>query len=114
MSFNSIDKKLDARGKNKVGKTIRLASEPDEFEILELPGLINEFEDWLLDNPKGTWSQFIDSTTRVKLDAGGDVESYEDLIDAFEKGIDVMPDENLTDYIKRIRYSEMLEAVRRK
>jgi len=114
MSFNSIDKKLDARGKNKVGKTIRLASEPDEFEILELPGLINEFEEWLLDNPQGTWSQFMGTGKRAKLNSGGDVESYADLIDAFEKGIDVMPDENLTDYIKRIRYSEMLEAVRRK
>ena len=52
--------------------------------------------------------------TRVKLNSGGDVESYTDLIDAFEKGIDVMPDESLTDYIKRIRYAEMLKAVRHK
>ena len=33
MTVNLIDKKLDARGKNKIGKTIRLASEPDEFEV---------------------------------------------------------------------------------
>lgn len=114
MTVNLIDKILESKGRNKKGKTIRLASEPDEFEVIELPGLISEFEDWLLDNPKGTWSQFIDSTTRVKLDAGGDVESYEDLIDAFEKRIDVMPDESLTDYIKRIRYAEMLKNVRQK
>ena len=114
MSFNSIDKKLDARGKNKVGKTIRLASEPDEFEVLELPGLINEFEEWLLDHPQGTWDQFMGTASRAKLNSGGDVESYAELIDAFEKGIDVMSDETLTDYIKRIRYSEMLEAVRKK
>ena len=114
MTVNLIDKKLDARGKNKIGKTIRLASEPDEFEVIELPGLIMEFNDWLQDNPSGTWKQFMSTVSRVKLDAGGDVESYADLIDAFEKGIDVSPDESLTDYIKRIRYAAMLEAVRKK
>ena len=114
MTVNLIDKILESKGRNKKGKTIRLASEPDEFEVIELPGLINEFEEWLLDNPQGTWNQFMNTDSRAKLNSGGDVESYADLIDAFEKGIDVMPDENLTDYIKRIRYSEMLEAVRRK
>ena len=110
MTVNLIDKILESKGRNKKGKTIRLASEPDEFEVIELPGLISEFEDWLLIHPKGTWSQFMDTGKRVKLNAGGDVESYEDLIDAFEKGIDVMSDEKLSEYIKRIRYSEMLEA----
>ena len=114
MTVNLIDKKLDARGKNKIGKTIRLASEPDEFEVLELPSLIMEFNDWLLDHPKGTWDEFISVGKRVEFETGGDVETYADLIDAYVKGIDVMPDENLTDYIKRIRYSEMLEAVRKK
>ena len=38
---------------------------------------------------------------------GGDVEKYEDLIDAFEKGIDVMPGEDLTKYIRRIRSAEL-------
>ena len=114
MTVNLIDKKLDARGKNKIGKTIRLASEPDEFEVLELPSLIMEFNDWLLDHPKGTWDEFMGTDSRVTLEAGGDVETYADLIDAYVKGIDVMPDENLTDYIKRIRYSEMLEAARKK
>ena len=114
MTVNLIDKKLDAIGSTRKGKTIRLASEPDEFEVIELPGLISEFEDWLLIHPKGTWSQFMDTGKRVKLNAGGDVESYADLIDAFEKGIDVMADEKLTDYIKRIRYAEMLKAARKK
>ncbi len=36
------------------------------------------------------------------------------LIDAYEKGIDVMPDESLSDYIKRIRYAEMLKVLRHK
>ena len=114
MTVNLIDKILESKGTSKKGKTIRLASEPDEFEVIELPGLIHEFENWLLDNPKGTWNQFMDTDKRVKLNSGGDTESYAHLIDAFEKGIDVMPDENLTDYIKRIRYSEMLEAARQK
>ena len=110
MTVNLIDKKLDAKGRSRKGKTIRLASEPDEFEVLELPSLLMEFDDWLIDHPKGTWDQFMDTGKRVKLEAGGDVESYADLIDAFEKGIDVMPDESLSQYIKRIRYSEMLKA----
>ena len=114
MSINLIDKILEGRGKSKKGKTIRLASEPDEFEVIELPSLIMEFNDWLIDNPSGTWNQFLGTENRKNLGLGGDVESYADLIDAFEKGIDVMADETLTDYIKRIRYSEMLEAVRKK
>jgi len=114
MTVNLIDKILESKGTSKKGKTIRLASEPDEFEVLELPGLISEFEDWLLDHPKGSWSQFMDTGKRVKKNSGGDVESYADLIDAYEKGIDVAPDEKLGEYIKRIRYAEMLEAVRKK
>jgi len=114
MIFSLIDKKLGAKGRNKIGKTIRLASEPDEFEVIELPGLIHEFEDWLLEHPDGTWDQFMSVGKRVKLDSGGDVESYADLIDAYVKGIDVMPDETLTQYLKRVRYSAMLEAARKK
>ena len=114
MSINLIDKILEGKGKSKQGKTIRLASEPDEFEVIELPSLIMEFNDWLIDNPSGTWNQFLGTENRKNLGMGGEVESYQDLIDAFEKGVDVMPDETLTDYIKRIRYSEMLEAVRKK
>jgi hypothetical protein len=41
---------------------------------------------------------------RVKFGSGS--EDYGDLIDAYEKGIDVMPGESLTDYINRIRESE--------
>ena len=43
---------------------------------------------------------------RKKYNSGGDVEEYSDLIDAYEKGIDVMEDETLTQYIKRIKASE--------
>jgi len=114
MTVNLIDKILESKGKSKNRKTIRLASEPDEFEVIELPSLIMEFNEWLIDNPKGTWQQFKDSENRVDLELGGDVEKYEDLIDAYVKGIDVMLDEKLSEYIKRIRYSEMLKAARKK
>jgi hypothetical protein len=40
------------------------------------------------------------------LNSGGRVEDYADLIDAYEKGIDVMKGESLTQYIKRIKASE--------
>ena len=43
---------------------------------------------------------------RKAYDSGGSVEDYGDLIDAFEKGIDVMPGETLTQYINRIRAAE--------
>jgi hypothetical protein len=112
MTVNLIDKRLEAKGKSKNQKTIRLASEPDEFEVIELPSLIKAYEEWKKTN-KGGWTEFIKSKPQ-KLSEGGSVEKYEDLIDAFEKGIDVMPDEKLSEYIKRIRYSEMLKAVRSK
>ena len=41
---------------------------------------------------------------RIELSNGGSVgEKYGDLIDAYEKKIDVMPGESLTEYINRIR-----------
>ena len=43
---------------------------------------------------------------RKAYGSGGSVEKYEDLIDAFEKGIDVIPGETLTQYINRIRAAE--------
>ena len=106
MTVNLIDKRLEGKGKSKKQKTIRLASEPDEFEVIELPSLIMDFNAWLIDNPKGTWQQFKDSKKRVDLELGGDVEKYEDLIDAYVKGIDVMPGETLTQYIRRVRNAE--------
>ena len=43
---------------------------------------------------------------RKSLKGGGLTEDYGDLIDAYEKGIDVMKNETLTEYIKRIKASE--------
>ena len=41
-------------------------------------------------------------------------EKYEDLIDAYEKGIDVMPGEDLTKYIERVRRAKLLELMKEK
>jgi hypothetical protein len=56
--------------------------------------------------------EFIQSQTYEYKANGGRIgygdgsEDYGDLIDAYERGIDVMPGESLTDYINRIRESE--------
>ena len=64
------------------------------------------FSDWLKNKP-------IDELKRIELNSGGSVaEKYEDLIDSYEKGIDVMPDESLTDYISRIRKAQLLEKLK--
>ena len=90
---------------------LRFASESalEEFE-LELPGLIKEWEEFIKDNPGISfrdWYHSKEPTRVIQLKNGGDVEKYEDLIDAFEKGIDVMPGEDLTKYIRRIRSAEL-------
>ena len=65
------------------------------------------FSDWLKSKP-------IDELKRIELSNGGTAnEKYGDLIDAFEKGIDVQPGESLTDYINRIRKAELLEKMRK-
>ena len=65
------------------------------------------FSDWLKSKP-------IDELKRIELSNGGTAnEKYGDLIDAFEKGIDVMPGESLTDYINRIRKAELQEKMRK-
>ena len=56
--------------------------------------------------------EFIQSQTYEYKADGGRIgygsgsEDYGDLIDAYERGIDVMPGESLTDYINRVRESE--------
>ena len=65
------------------------------------------FSDWLKSKP-------IDELKRIKLSNGGSVsEKYGDLIDAYEKKIDVMPGESLTEYINRIRKAELQEKMRK-
>ena len=61
------------------------------------------FSDWLK-------SKDIEELKRIELSNGGTAESYADLIDAYEKNIDVMPGESLTEYIKRVRAAEAKEG----
>ena len=66
------------------------------------------FSDWLKSRP-------LDELKRIELNNGGSVgEKYEELLDAFEKGIDVMPGEDLTKYIERVRKAELLEKLKDK
>ena len=72
--------------------------------------MLKQFEDWKKDN-KGSFSDFMKDKSdppikQIKLANGGSVEDYSDLIDAYTKGIDVLPDETLTQYINRIRAAE--------
>ena len=69
----------------------------EKFEEQKKPG--ESFSDWLKRTPR-------EELLRIELSNGGSVEDYGDLIDAYEKGIDVMPGESLTKYINRIRAAE--------
>ena len=65
------------------------------------------FSDWLKSKP-------IEELKRIELSNGGSAEEkYGDLIDAYEKKIDVMPGESLTEYINRIRKAELQEKMRK-
>ena len=59
------------------------------------------FSDWLKSKP-------IEELKRIELSNGGSVEeAYGEIIDAYEKGIDVLRGESLTDYIRRNRIKLM-------
>ena len=89
-------------------KSIKVASEPDEAEVIEIPALLNQYPEWKKKNPNKSYDDFLEEVglKRKKLNSGGRVEDYADLIDAYEKGIDVIKGESLTQYIKRIKVSE--------
>ncbi len=109
-SKNNIDKPSPSRGDgSEKKKLIKLASEPDEFEVIEVPALLGQYEDWKKENPKGTYEDFLEDNglLRASLKEGGSVEDYGKLIDAYEKGIDVMKGESLTQYIRRIKVAEL-------
>jgi len=88
----------------------RISETAEEEAEMELQILLKQFEDWKKDN-KGSFSDFMKDKSdppikQIKLANGGSVEDYSDLIDAYTKGIDVLPDETLTQYINRIRAAE--------
>jgi len=110
-NYNNIEKAMSSGGPNEVpldmNQFIKLASEPDEFEVIELPMLLEAYDEWKKEN-SGSFRDFLEEKPkpRQQLSGGGSAEDYADLIDAYEKGIDVMSGESLTQYINRIRKAE--------
>ena len=106
----SIDKRLPGKGDLKeLDKLKDMASESgaDEFD-LELGTLYDEYKD---SGFNGTFNQYLDKigddkVRTIKLGDGGDAESLAELYDAYEKGIDVMPGETISQYVKRVRSGE--------
>jgi hypothetical protein len=110
MKNNNVDKVIyDAPT---VKESIKLASETpqEETELMLLQEALQDedYRKWKRKNPGGSFKDYLEDfkPKRIKLSNGGSVEKYADLIDAYEKGIDVMKNETLTEYIKRIKASE--------
>ena len=124
IKINNVEKRMSGGGAETspldMKQFIKLANmEKIEADVLddltrELQNLYEKekksgqsFSDWLKSKP-------IDELKRIELSNGGSVsEKYGDLIDAYEKKIDVMPGESLTDYINRIRKAELQEKMRK-
>ena len=108
--MNNVDKKI--YNAPSVKDSIKLASETpkEEAELMLLQEALQDedFKKWKKRNPCGSFKDYLEDfkPKRIKLSNGGSVEEYADLIDAYEKGIDVMKNETLTEYIKRIKASE--------
>ena len=114
--LNNIDKPLESKD----GKGLMADLEKIEFDVQQ--DLLDTLQD-MYKNEKKSGQSFSDwlksvpvSRLRaIKLKNGGSVnEKYEDLLDAYEKGIDVMPGEDLTKYIERVRKAELLEKLKDK
>ena len=110
MKNNNVDKVIyDAPT---VKESIKLASETpqEETELMLLQEALQDedYRKWKRRNPGGSFKDYLEDfkPKRIKLSNGGFAEDYADLIDAYEKGIDVMKNETLTEYIKRIKASE--------
>ena len=124
IKINNVEKRMSGGGAETspldMKQFIKLADmekiEADVFEDLtrELQLMYEKekksgqsFSDWLKSKP-------IDELKRIELSNGGTAnEKYGDLIDAYEKKIDVMPGESLTEYINRIRKAELQEKMRK-
>ena len=108
---NNIEKKLAPKGDgSEKRKLLKLASEDGASEFqLELGTLYDEYKDSDFD---GSFDEYLksknDDVRVIKLSEGGDVESVAELYDAYEKGIDVLPGESVSQYIKRIKMQEAL------
>ena len=113
MKIPNIDKAMPAKGDGEETKFLfKLASETPEEEtqmmLLQEALQDEDYKKWKRKNPGGSFKDYLDEfkLKRIKLADAGFVEDYADLIDAYEKGIDVMEGETLTQYIKRIRAAE--------
>ena len=110
MKNNNVDKVI--YNAPSVKESIKLASETpqEETELMLLQEALQDedYRRWKKKNPGGSFKDYLEDfkPKRIKLSNGGSVEEYADLIDAYEKGIDVMKNETLTEYIKRIKASE--------
>ena len=108
--MNNVDKKIYSAPT--VKDSIKLASETtkEEAELMLLQEALQDedFKKQKKRSPGGSFKDYLEEfkPKRIKLSNGGSVEEYADLIDAYEKGIDVMKNETLTEYIKRIKASE--------
>lgn len=108
--MNNVDKKI--YNAPTIKDSIKLASETpkEEAELMLLQEALQDedYRKWKKKNPGGSFKDYLEDfkPKRIKLSNGGIVEEYADLIDAYEKGIDVMKNETLTEYIKRIKASE--------
>ncbi len=112
-SKNNIDKEIYSAPTTKEAieelafKTAMSETPEEEFK-LDLIQTLSKYERWKRDNPGKSYDDFLEEEglLRSKLSNGGVVEDYKDLIDAYEKGIDVKKGESLTDYIQRIKAAE--------
>ena len=108
--MNNVDKKI--YNAPTVKESIKLASETpkEEAELMLLQEALQDedYRRWKKRNPGGSFKDYLEDfkPKRIKLSNGGSVEDYADLIDAYEKGIDVKKGESLTDYIQRIKAAE--------
>ena len=95
-----------------IDKPLYASESAAEEAEMELQSLLEEYKEWKKNN-KGSFNDFMkdasDAVRIIKLKQGGAVEDYGDLIDAYEKGIDVREGETLTEYINRIRAGEKWE-----
>ena len=92
-----------------IDKPLYASESAAEEAEMELQSLLEEYKEWKKNN-KGSFNDFMKDASAavriIKLKQGGAVEDYGDLIDAYEKGIDVREGETLTEYINRIRAGE--------
>ncbi len=111
---NQVDKAIPAKGSEaelteRIKNILASESSEEETELMLLQEALQDedYRNWKRKNPGGSFKDYMDQfkPKRIKL-ADGTSEEYADLIDAYEKGIDVMKGESLTQYIKRIKAAE--------